>query len=134
MAIALGIGDRHFQQTARSKAMQLSTERINSCPINRYGEREYYVKAWHDARKRIMRTYRQIQREENEAAIEQGRDRRFYPIHSGDILKHIAEGCFWIPPMPHHTKEQSIEWLQVILNRKVIGIDATLIKYSKNSF
>ena len=113
--------------------MQLSTERIESCPISYHGEREYYVKAWHDARKRIMKTYRQMQRDEDESAVGQRRDRRFTPIHSSDILKHIAEGCFWIPPMPHHSKEQSVEWLQVILNRKIISIDATLIKYKKGN-
>ena len=111
--------------------MQLSTDRPNSCPINRYGECEYYVKAWHDARKRIMKTYRKMQQEEDESAIRNRRDRRFYPIHSGDILKHITEGCFWIPPMPHHSKEQSIGWLQVILNRRVVSVDATLVKYRK---
>ena len=113
--------------------MQLSIERINSCPINRYGEREYYVKAWHDARKRIMKTYRQMQLDEDKSTMKQRRDRRFNPVRSSDILKHIAEGCFWIPPMPHHSKEQSIEWLQVILNRKIISIDATLIKYRKGN-
>jgi hypothetical protein len=126
MAIALSVN----QSTIK---MQLSIERINSCPINRYGEREYYVKVWHDARKRITKTYRQMQEDEDEAAIRQGRDRRFYPIYSSDILKHIAEGCFWIPPMPYHSKEQSVEWLQVILNRKIISVDATVIKYKKGN-
>jgi hypothetical protein len=109
--------------------MQLSTDRPNSCPINQYGEREYYVKAWHSARKRIMKTYRQIQQEENDSA--RRRDPRFYPIRATDILGHIAEGCFWVPPMPHHSKEQSIEWLQVILNRRIVSVDATLVKYRK---
>lgn len=112
--------------------MEISTERPLSCPINSYQEREYYFKAWHNARKRIMKTYRQMQRDEDASAIEQRRDRRFYPIHSNDILKHISEGCFWVPPMPHHTKEQSIEWMQVILNRKIISVDATCIKYKKD--
>jgi len=112
--------------------MNISTERPTSCPIDSHQQREYYFKAWHNARKRIIKTYRQMQRDEDASAIKQRRDRRFYPIHSSDILKHIAEGCFWVPPMPHHTKEQSIEWMQVILNRKIISVDATRVKYKKD--
>jgi hypothetical protein len=111
--------------------MQLSTDRPNSCPINRYGEREYYLKAWHDARKRIIKTYRQMQQEEDDSAIKHRRERRFYPIRATDILGHIAEDCFWIPPMPHHSKEQSIEWIQTILNRRVVSVEATGINYKK---
>jgi hypothetical protein len=78
-----------------------------------------------------MKTYRQMQQEENNAAIKDRRDRRFYPIRSADILRHIAESCFWIPPMPHHSKEQSIKWLESILNRRVISIEAVGVNYRK---
>lgn len=112
--------------------MQLSTERPNSCPIDQYGEREYYFKTWHDARRRILETYRLMQQDEDKAAEKQRRDRRFYPIHSSDILKLIAENCFWVPPMPHHSKEQSIEWIEVILNRRIISIETTLKKHANS--
>ena len=104
--------------------MIITNRRVNQCPINLYGEREYYLEKLKRTCYQIKKQFLLEQKEENDSATRARRNVGKYNRKPHEVMHCVDTSGFYLGAMPSHSEDEKYKWLSAIFGKVVTQNDS----------